>query len=554
MMLALALYACLTVASWLAFRHNNQGTARPVITSIAKSSSATKVLNGVTTLENGDQLSLVSRPKDPILENLPSVDYYACCGLGHRLIRMSSAAYVARHYHFELRSFWGWCGEEHPVEVFSHLFRPLTTKDDTALLSPIIQAAAARQKDNPYHNKTILHFYNEVPGFRAVVRRGGDESGSTTEKGASNDNNNPDEPMDHGCACRADKVESDVDFYTSLRQRYRDTDHRVETMVQTHFVGATVLGLHVRAGNGEEGDFVRKGRVITNPQIFVRHVSDLMVQLLQQLELKDNSLLKQYPPILYIATDTSSIIDLFRTELQQSTRQANTAWTIPVLDLPQERRQEGEGVLFGESDKVHNKGPKHSNDTEADDSTSCLRGWRDTTADMILLSHADVVIAGKPSSFSQTLPMSLAFGKRQAHRKIQNTYCELIPQYQEQHHQQQQPPPVRSGTTSDQISQQWTEGTPKLDCFADYMDWCCNHSTWIKFSQKKRTLSKEFVVHPTNDFFLETSNIDESSSTGSLTRRIRCYPAMRNRTADCLRPRRGRAGGGLKDKCLPHEW
>ena len=101
---------------------------------------------------------------------------------------------------------------------------------------------------------------------------------------------------------------------------------------------------------------------------------------------------------------------------------------------------------------------------------------------------------------------------------------------------------------------EWQEVKPKLQCYSEYMDWCCNHSTWIKFSHKgpkgrTKIVSKEFVVHPT------TRNVDVASIEGNENySKTKTYPTMRNRTTSCLRPRRGRIGGGLKDKCLPHEW
>ena len=160
------------------------------------------------------------------------------------------------------------------------------------------------------------------------------------------------------------------------------------------------------------GDFLKKGRNIDNPQEWAGYV----VRLIQDF-LSSKTIVK--PPVLYIATDTPSMIELFRNQL--------VPVGIKVLDLPQERREEGQGVLFGEADKVHNKGDGEGEAQQEDDYSSCLRGWTDTLTDMFLLSHADVVIAGKPSSFSQTLPMSLAFGNQG--RKIPDTaYCELIPQ------------------------------------------------------------------------------------------------------------------------------
>lgn len=402
------------------------------------------------------------------LEDLSSVDYYACCGLGHRLVRMSLAAYVARQRNYTLRCFWGWCGEQQPIEVFSHLFRPYL----------------ASEISNVRSRGLLLPFYNEIPGFKALYRQ------PTTNIS--------------DCSCQPDKIESDLELYTSLRDRFR-RKHIVDSFVKSNFAGTTVIGLHVRAGNGEGGDFERKGRSIENPKEWVRSVCALVLDLV-----KSNSL--PNTPVVYIASDTPSIIDIFRVEM--------SSFNINVLDLEQQRNREGDGVMFGEANKVNNKGDK------LDDYSSCLKGWTDTLTDMFILSHADVVIAGKPSSFSQTAPMSLAFGKTA--RKVQTPYCEVIPQ--------SRPQEIKGVTV-------WKEVAPTLSCYESYLDWCCRYSTWIQFKKKgpnnrTRITSKEFVRFPNSD----------------IAGMIKDYPGLRNRSNECRLPGRGRAAGGLKDKCLPHAW
>lgn len=405
------------------------------------------------------------------LEALSSVDYYACCGLGHRLVRMSLAAYVAKQRNFSIRAFWGWCGERNPIEVFSYLFRPYL---DSEVLP------------NVKSENMLLPFYNEVPGFAALERK---PTTNLTE-----------------CACQSDKIDSDLEFYTSLRTRFRNKKF-VDAFVKDNFSNSMVIGIHVRAGNGEGGDFERKGRVIENPEEWVGSVCKLVHDFSTENKLP-------LPPTVYIATDTPSMISSFKAQLNQ--------YNIRLLDLPQERTGEGEGVLFGDAANVNNKGDK------SDDYSTCLKGWTDTLTDMFLLSHADVVIASKPSSFSQTVPMSIAFGKKEAERKIDTPFCEIIPQ-------------MESHIEDSKVV--WKEISHKLQCYNSYMDWCCNYSTWIRFKKKGpknhvKVVSKEFVRFP------------PPNNVGKLKE----YPGMRNRTKGCLRPGRGRAAGGRKDKCLPHAW
>ena len=423
-------------------------------------------LFGVSTIRSDSAEHPSIKAVDARLEDLSSVDYFACCGLGHRLIRMSLANYVAKVKGFALRSFWGWCGEKAPIEVFSYLFEP-------------------QPEDELRHVRTyntMIPFYNEVPGFVALGRN----------------------PNSSVCACHRDKIEADLEMYTSLRKRFRDKD-RVDSYVRDNFRNRTVIGIHVRAGNGEGGDFVRKGRTIDEPRVWVQQVSDRLRSFLEKEQ-------PALPPVLYIATDTPSMVSMFRQEFEQS--------KVQVLDCPQQegRKQEGQGVLFGVSDRVHNKGGD-----AGDDYSSCLMGWTNTLTDMFLLSHADVVVAANPSSFSQTAPMSLAFGNRP--HKLSKAYCEVIP-------------------GKGNIAMNATDPLV-LQCYESYHDWCCNFATWINFRQPgpqghERVHSKEFVK------FLSLESLSNFSKTE--------YRAMRRRETNCPRPRRGRAGGGLKDKCLPHQW
>jgi hypothetical protein len=64
--------------------------------------------------------------------------------------------------------------------------------------------------------------------------------------------------------------------------------------------------------------------------------------------------------------------------------------------------------------------------------------------DMFVLSHEDVVVAARPSSFVQSLPMSLVFDKLKKSRSVIRIYCET----------------KHIGS--------------ELRCFENYIDWCCN--------------------------------------------------------------------------------
>ena len=100
---------------------HSQPNARRRIRADAKVSSFAQALNHSTPLPDAIPLDYTTLP-DPAGNSIKSsVDYHACCGLGHRLSRMSDANYVAQRLNLGLRSFWGFCGN---LEVHYYLFGP----------------------------------------------------------------------------------------------------------------------------------------------------------------------------------------------------------------------------------------------------------------------------------------------------------------------------------------------------------------------------------------------------------------------------------------------
>jgi hypothetical protein len=131
------------------------------------------------------------------------------------------------------------------------------------------------------------------------------------------------------------------------------------------------------------------------------------------------------PPRLFIATDTPSLITAFRQELKEK---------MAVVDYEQDRAEEGKGVLFGAAGKIER-------------GSQCLRGWEGALMDMMILSYSDVVVAGRPSSFTQSLPITVSLAKPKATRAVPKTFCEFNP----------------AGT--------------KTWCYKDFEEWCCRGKT-----------------------------------------------------------------------------
>jgi len=164
---------------------------------------------------------------------------------------------------------------------------------------------------------------------------------------------------------------------------------------------------------GETGDFVNKGRGIDDAASFRRRVVDQLESLVR----KHSGIFALKPPVLFIATDTMSMIEQLRSALNN---------TMPVIDLPQHRPEEGKGVIFGEMGKVAKAGKV------------CLNGWEESVTDMMLLSLSDVVVASRYSSFVQSMPLSVSLGRS----KFPTPYCEM-------------------------------SAKANLDCFESAMQWCC---------------------------------------------------------------------------------
>eukprot|EP00545_Synedropsis_sp_CCMP1620_P002810 CAMPEP_0119008598 /NCGR_PEP_ID=MMETSP1176-20130426/3812_1 /TAXON_ID=265551 /ORGANISM="Synedropsis recta cf, Strain CCMP1620" /LENGTH=481 /DNA_ID=CAMNT_0006960959 /DNA_START=159 /DNA_END=1604 /DNA_ORIENTATION=+ len=324
------------------------------------------------------------------MRNLSSVDYFVCCGLGHRLAKNVDAYYLAsRVLNFSLRVHWSYCEDNNNDhgrhEVSQYLFGP----QPPSMVDHVTSTGSA------------FLLQNDVKGFRRIVRQG--------------------PKSDCMCPADNDKYWSDVEYYRSLRERFR-LKPRVDDFVKTHFAQHSVLGIHVRAGNNEGGDFVKKHRIIERREQWVQNVVNLLVNLTTSHDLVKTATSTTKPPLLYIATDTPSMITMFSAALEG---------IMPVVEFPQRRPAENKGVVFGRAEQVQKNG------------TDCLTNWENVVMDMMLLSHADVIVAARPSSFSQSLPMSLAYATKEEHRIFPKPFCEV------------------------------NYNATDIRCYKDFQEWCC---------------------------------------------------------------------------------
>uniref|UniRef100_A0A7S4ARS6 Uncharacterized protein n=1 Tax=Pseudo-nitzschia australis TaxID=44445 RepID=A0A7S4ARS6_9STRA len=189
-------------------------------------------------------------------------------------------------------------------------------------------------------------------------------------------------------------------FYRQLKASFLFND-RVRAFADEHrFSERLVLGIHIRAGNGETGDFVNKNRGIEDIDSWVVEMAKTMDQLIRKIQLAQHDKVKNntssyyssstllssssLPPLLFVATDDGLVVG----KMANATKPYN----IEAISLPQERMETGSGVSY--------KGFKSKSEDN-----QCKESWFSQIADAILLGAADVVIAARYSSFTQSLPL-----------------------------------------------------------------------------------------------------------------------------------------------------
>ena len=194
---------------------------------------------------------------------------------------------VAKRLGVGLRQDWGECpawnsNSTSGVDLWSHLFGSES------------RASPDREKDPSANAGQHLTISNEVPGYKPYATRQLRESRFARSL-----------------------LESDMEFYRTLRNRFVANHFNLfRSFVTSGEEGRKyidrskfiVVGLHVRAGNGEVGEFVEKKREIENLNEWVRQMVLLVVRYVKE-ELLTTSHAERYEnkPLIFVATDTPSI-------------------------------------------------------------------------------------------------------------------------------------------------------------------------------------------------------------------------------------------------------
>jgi hypothetical protein len=293
-------------------------------------------------------------------------------GLGHRLIRATSAYHLAKSLDLtRMKHQWGscsndtnWRGKEGRDEfsIFPYLF-------GNDLWVVPTGSFAQRQ------GKRIIA-RNDVYGY--VSGQTYKSFSLPIQKDIHGSNDGP----------FMMKMSSDLEFYEKLVDNYMFNDEVDAFMEEHKFREHEVIGIHLRVGNGEETHFQWSGRGLKDEAEFLSNFIHLMQSFLEKAKaLKRFSKRK---PLIFLATDTPRLV----TEIQD----AMNKFGVKTVVLDQIRVKDNEGVTFK---------------ALAGKEQSCLKGWQAMFSDMLLLSHSDVLIAVRHSSFTQSLPLSRVFGSHE---------------------------------------------------------------------------------------------------------------------------------------------
>ena len=264
------------------------------------------------------------------------------------------------------------------VEIWQHLFGSQTNGLGGAVSSD-------HEKDQYPNAVQHLTISNEVPGYKPYATR----------------------QLRQSILARS-LLESNMEFYRALRNRFITSYYDLFRLFVTSDEGRKyvdrpkyiVVGLHIRAGNGEVGEFVEKERVIKNFNSWARQMVPILVRYIEgELLPANQEEIGKRKPLVYVATDTPSLAGLIRQLFAEN--------DIEVISN------------FYNLDKT--LGPSYLIKDKR-----CLKAWELQMMDMVLLSLSDVIVAGRYSSFTQTLPLTLHFSDRRSDKIGDNySYCEL---------------------------------------------------------------------------------------------------------------------------------
>jgi hypothetical protein len=130
------------------------------------------------------------------------------------------------------------------------------------------------------------------------------------------------------------QVRAEASMYRVMMDRFVYKDEVLAFQRNHSFDRHTVIGLHLRHGNGETGDFADKGREMKVPEgVWLANFVSMIFNYT-----RTDSRFQSKPPLIFLATDgPSRLKDILESDLNHE---------VPVVMVPQPRVAEGEGVSY----------------------------------------------------------------------------------------------------------------------------------------------------------------------------------------------------------------
>jgi hypothetical protein len=372
--------------------------------------------DSTTTISTADS----SSPQNQLL-------YAGSFGIGHRMNKLSCVHHMLSankdrsefyKYISIIKVEWGTCPSTNSthytsnVDIFEYLFASqyismtdVKQQRDSYYRTPPLggstttnnnlsyrTAAHNRSKDFDFLGQKTLWIRNDVAGYFA---------GQSYKNAKIRLHNSNALELFH------DKLLSDNHLFQYLiKHRFIGYNHVQQYKLEHEWDKHYVMGIHIRAGNGEQNHFVQSGRNIVmagRQEQIVEHIAKTIHQI--YINVKNEQKFSVKPPLVFLATDTEYYI--------QSLTNALRLYNMPLISFNEQPRiPKGMGVSYDNTIYL-----QQSN-------ISCYQSWYGSMIDMTLLSESDTVIATTRSTFTQILPNSVVFHRAGTKSSIYK-YCEM---------------------------------------------------------------------------------------------------------------------------------
>ena len=319
----------------------------------------------------------------PMSDKENKVVYVGMFGLGHRLSKLAAAYHLVQINQWpvtHLEVLWGKCenGTRSDLDIFSYLFGNnqiyLGVSNGGQKQTPHQTRECTTRTTDCYYQGKSLVIRNDVVGYYA---------GQSYKNAQIRVRQRHIQSWDT-------KFTSDFHLFRNLMMSF---EHEHGDNLKSFQEGSKwhdhfVVGIHIRAGNGEQDHFEQSQRQIERNGDFFRNLVGTIRELLN--DKVTNKAGKR--PLVFLATDTATLVD----EL----RQIFSEYHIPMVTLDQPRVEPNKGVSYS---------------AWTSDSTNCLNGWLYSMMDMSLLAKANILIAARRSTFTQILPRALLLDGHDKH-------------------------------------------------------------------------------------------------------------------------------------------